>query len=159
MSCSTTLKHYDQTDPEFKLEEFFNGNLKAYGIVQNRRGDVIRRFHVDMLGEWDSQSGTLYETFYYDDGEQQQRTWQLQKVSANQYTGSAADVTRQASGQTSGFAFNWHYTLSIPIDDDNWNIDFDDWMYLLDDRRLINRATMKKWGFRVGEVTLWIEKQ
>lgn len=159
MSCGgASLKQYDKTSPEFKLEEFFNGPLKAYGMVQNRSGEVLRRFSADLTGEWDGNQGTLYEMFYYDDGEQQERIWYLEKLGPNEYSGTADDVSRPASGYTEGFAFNWQYTLAIPVDGTVWNIDFDDWMYLLDDQRLINRAEMKKFGFRVGEVTLWIEK-
>ena len=158
MSCSTTLTQYDETTPEFKLEEFFNGPLKAHGMVQNRSGEVLRRFTVDMTGVWEGNKGTLYEKFYYDDGEEQERIWYLEKVGPNQYGGTASDVVSPAMGYTKGFAFNWKYTLAIPVDGRVWDINFDDWMYLLDDQRLINRATMKKFGFRVGEVTLWIEK-
>jgi hypothetical protein len=33
-----------------------------------------------------------------------------------------------------------------------YDIDFDDWMFLIDDKVMLNRATMTFWGFRVGEV-------
>lgn len=158
MSCNTSLKQYEDSRPAFKLEEFFNGPLRAYGMVQNRSGDVLRRFTVEMTGEWEGNKGTLYEMFYYDDGEQQERIWYLEKLGPNHYGGNASDVVKPANGYTEGFAFNWKYTLAIPVDGKVWDIDFDDWMYLLDDQRLINRAVMKKFGLRVGEVTLWIEK-
>ncbi len=158
-SCSNdSLTMYENTSPEFKLEEFFSGPLRAYGMVQDRGGKVLRRFTVDMTGTWEGNKGTLYEMFYYDDGEQQERIWYLEKFGDNHYGGNADDVVKPASGHTQGYAFNWRYTLAIPVDGKVWDIDFDDWMYLLDEQRLINRAAMKKFGFRVGEVTLWIEK-
>lgn len=156
--CGTSMKHYENNGPKLKLEEFFNGKLTAYGIVQDRQGKVTRRFRVDMVGSWEGDEGILDEQFYYHDGEQQHRVWRLQKQPDGSYAGNADDVIKPASGETSGFALNWHYTLSIPVVEKTWHIDFDDWMYLLDENRLINRAQMTKWGFRVGEVTLWIEK-
>lgn len=156
--CSTPMSYYQNTTPQLNMEEFYNGKLTAYGMVQNRSGDVLRRFRVDMLGTWEGNKGVLEETFYYDDGEQQQRTWYLEKKEDGKYGGTADDVVNPAHGQTSGYALNWRYTLRIPVDGDTWDINFDDWMYLLDEKRLINRAEMKKWGFTVGEVTLWIEK-
>ncbi len=158
MSCNSSLEQYKASQPAFELKEFFDGPLVAYGMVQNRSGDVLRRFKVEMTGEWDGDKGTLYEMFYYDDGEQQERIWYLEKFGPNHYGGTADDVVKPATGYTAGYAFNWQYTLAIPVDGKVWNIDFDDWMYLLDEERLINRAAMKKFGFRVGEVTLWIEK-
>jgi hypothetical protein len=159
LGCSTPMSYYRDTTPAFKMEEFYNGPLTAWGMVQDRSGKVLRRFRVDMTGSWDGDRGKLEETFVYDDGETEQRTWFLQKQADGLYSGSASDVVSPAQGQSAGYALNWHYTLSIDIDGDTWHIDFDDWMYLMDEKRLINRAEMRKWGFRVGEVTLWIEKQ
>ena len=33
-----------------------------------------------------------------------------------------------------------------------------DWIYQLDESRLINQTEMTKWGFKVGQITLVIEK-
>jgi hypothetical protein len=156
--CGTSLKNYHNTEPRFQLEEFFVGDLTAYGMVQDRSGTVLRRFRVDMTATWQGNKGVLDELFYYDDGEQQRRVWYLTKNPDGSYSGNADDVVVPARGSTSGFALNWHYTLEIPVDGSTWEIHFDDWMYLLDENRLINRAEMTKWGFRVGEVILWIEK-
>ena len=59
-----------------------------------------------------------------------------------------------AAGQTSGNALNWRYTMALPVDGRTWHVDFDDWMYLVDERVMLNRATMSKFGVRLGEVTL-----
>lgn len=156
--CSTHLHEYRETTPTLQLENFYNGDLVAYGIVQNYSGKVIRRFKADLNGSWQGSKGKLEETFYYDDGEIQQRTWMLEKINDNQYRGNASDVTEPADGEVSGFAMNWQYTLQIKVDEDLYDVNFNDWMYLIDDQRLINRAEMNKWGFKVGEVTIWIEK-
>lgn len=156
--CSTHINHYKTTTPDLVLEEFYNGKLAAYGMVQNRSGEVIRRFKADLTGTWQGKKGKLEEIFFYDDGETQERVWYLEKVGKNQYIGTADDVSVDAVGQVSGYALNWEYTLQIKVDGAVYDVDFNDWMYLLDEKRLINRAEMTKWGFKVGEVTLWIEK-
>jgi len=38
-------------------------------------------------------------------------------------------------------------------------VDLDDWMYLIDDRVMLNRATMSKFGVRLGEITLSFTKR
>lgn len=159
VGCSTPIAYYNNTTPQLKLEEFYNGKLTAYGIVQSRNGKVLRRFSVDMTGTWNGNKGVLDEHFVYDDGEKQQRIWYLEKKSDGLYTGSASDVVKAADGETQGYALEWKYTLAIKVDDSLWEVDFEDWMYLIDEHRLINRAQMSKWGFNVGEVTLYIEKQ
>ena len=40
-----------------------------------------------------------------------------------------------------------------------YEVQFDDWMYLVDERVMLNRATMRKFGIRLGEVTLSFQKQ
>lgn len=157
-SCSTTMKNYDGSSPHFDMQQFFDGKLTAYGMVQNRQGEVLRRFRVDMTGTWEGNKGKLDEQFYYHDGEEKQRIWYIEKTDDGRYIGNADDVVKPANGQSNGFALNWQYSLLIEVDGENWEIDFNDWMYLIDEYRLINRAEMTKWGFKVGEVTLWIEK-
>lgn len=157
--CSSNLSDYASSQPEFDMQSFFNGKLNAYGMVQDRSGKVIRRFHANLIGRWEGNDGILEEDFYYADGETQRRVWSLRKQNDGSYTGTASDVTRQALGSSQGFAFNWKYTLAIDVDGETWNIDLNDWLYQLDSSRLINRAEMRKWGFKVGEITLVIEKE
>jgi hypothetical protein len=59
-----------------------------------------------------------------------------------------------ADGQTRGNAFNWRYTLALPVDGQVWHVQFDDWMYLFDDKVMLNKAAMSKFGIFLGEVTL-----
>lgn len=157
--CATKISSYENTGPDMALEEFFQGELFAYGIVQNRFGKVQKRFTVEMTATWQDDVGILEEDFYYADGSTDRRVWRLVKEADNQYTGTAADVSVDAVGQTSGFAFQWTYVLDVPIDGKTWQFKLNDWMYLVDEKRLINRAKMKKWGVVVGEVTLVIEKK
>jgi len=141
-----------------EMKTFFDGKLAAYGMVQNRNGEVIRRFRADLIGSWEGNKGLLEEDFFYDDGETQRRVWNLVKHGNNQYSGVASDSVGEATGESQGFAFNWRYTLAIEVDGTTWDIDLNDWIYQLDDSRLINQTEMTKWGFNVGQITLIIEK-
>ena len=63
-----------------------------------------------------------------------------------------------AQGEAVGNALNWRYTLALPVGRKVYNVKFDDWMFLMDDEVMLNRAVMSKWGFRLGEVTLEFRK-
>lgn len=154
--CSATLDDYHGAEPELKLEQFFEGQLEAFGLVQDDKGKVIRRFSVDIRGEWHQGTGIIDEQFLFVDGEKTHRCWRLSKL-GDDYTGVAGDVVGQASGRVKGNALNWRYQLQVPVGDKTWDIHFDDWMYLVDENNLINRATMSKFGLDVGEVTLYIK--
>jgi hypothetical protein len=158
VGCATSINQYEATEPDIALEEFFNGELFAYGIVQNRFGKVQKRFTVEMIGTWQDNVGILEEDFFYADGTTDRRVWRLVKEAENVYSGTADDVSVDAIGSTSGFAFQWTYVLDVPVEDKIWTFKLNDWMYLVDENRLVNRAQMKKFGVVVGEITLVIEK-
>jgi hypothetical protein len=40
-----------------------------------------------------------------------------------------------------------------------YEVQFDDWMYLMDDKVMLNKAMMSKFGFHLGEVTLSFTKK
>ena len=46
------------------------------------------------------------------------------------------------------------YTLKLPVRGSVYEVQFDDWMYLIDERIVINKVVMSKFGIRLGEVTL-----
>ena len=159
-SCSSSLKIYESAEPKFDLFEYFQGSTKAWGIFQDFTGEVKRRFEVEITGTISDQGNTLTldEQFIYDDGEKDQRVWVIKKSSDGKYIGTAGDVIGEANGAESGFALNWQYTLALPYKDDVINVKFDDWMYRLNRDVMVNRAKVKKFGFTVGEVTLFFQK-
>jgi len=149
---------YKNENPTLNLKEFFNGEVKAWGIFTNRSGEVIKRFTVVMDCSWNGDEGILDEKFIYSDGTKQQRIWKLKDLGMGTYQGSASDVVGIAQGQSSGNALQWKYILSLPVDDKVWEVQFEDWMYQIDQNVMINKAQMTKWGIYLGEVTLSFTK-
>ena len=155
---SVQLSDYENQKPQFDMQHYFNGPVIAYGIVQDRSGKVIRRMKVDMQCSWQGDTGTLDEDFTYADGKKERRVWTIKKHH-DQYTGTAADVVGEAAGAAAGNALNWKYVLALPVGDKVYNVNFDDWMWQLDEKILINRAVFSKFGFRLGEVFITFYKQ
>jgi hypothetical protein len=52
-----------------------------------------------------------------------------------------------------------NYVLSVAYGDGTIDVSMDDWMYLVTPDTLINETAMTKWGFKVGEIVLVIQKQ
>ena len=145
--------------PALDMREYFNGILDAYGVFTDRSGAVVKRFTVVMRCSWQGDEGVLDEDFLYSDGTKQKRIWRLKKLADGRYTGTADDVVGTAQGQARGNAFYWTYTLSLPVDGSVYDVTFDDWMYLMTDTVMLNKATMSKFGVRLGEVTLSFTKR
>ncbi|MDE2417098.1 MAG: DUF3833 domain-containing protein [Burkholderiales bacterium] len=152
--ASQQIDTYASERPVLDLQRYFSGILDAYGVFTDRSGTVVKRFTVVMRCSWQGNEGVLDEDFTYSDGTKQKRIWRLKKLADGRYTGTADDVIGIAQGQTRGNAFHWNYTLSLPVDSRVVEVQFDDWMYLMTDAVMLNKATMTKFGVRLGEVTL-----
>lgn len=186
--CSSTgIEHYANEKPVLDLQQYFNGTLDAYGVFTDRSGTVVKRFTVVMNCSWTGDEGVLDEDFLYSDGTLQKRIWRLRKTGDGRFVGRADDVVGEAVGETRGNTFRWGYTLALPVDGKPSNagpsqvasapsggsvpreagsvgatiieVQFDDWMYLMTDKVMLNKATMSKFGVRLGEVTLSFTKR
>ena len=129
--ASPSLDNHIQTEPVLDLRQYFNGVVDAWGVFTDRSGQVVKSFTVVMNCSWKGEEGVLDEDF----------------------------VVGQASGRTRGNAFNWAYTLALPVDGQVWHVQFDDWMYLMSERVMLNKASMSKFGIFLGEVTLSFTKR
>jgi hypothetical protein len=150
---------YAAERPLLDIRSYFNGRVDAWGMFTDRSGAVVKRFTVVLDCRWTGDEGVLDEDFTFSDGTKQRRVWRLTHLGDGRFSGRADDVVGTATGQQRGNALQWQYTLALPVDGRTWNVQFDDWMVLMDERVLLNRATMSKFGVRLGEVTLAFQKR
>ena len=148
------ISDYAAETPVLDLRKYFTGTVDAWGIFTDRSGRVVKRFTVVIDCQWQGDEGVLDEAFTYSDGTLQRRVWRLKALPNGHYEGRADVVVGMATGQTNGNAFQWQYTLALPVDGKVWEVQFDDWMYLMNDRVMLNKAVMSKLGVTLGEVTL-----
>ena len=157
------VANYAAEKPELDLARYFNGTLDADGMFQDRSGKVVKRFHVLIAASWQGDTGTLDERFTWSDGEgggnPPRRVWTLRDTGGGRFIGTAGDVVGEALGETAGNALRWRYVLALDVDGKTIHVDFDDWMFLVDDRVMLNRSLMSKYGFRLGEVTLSLQRR
>jgi len=155
--ASVDVAQYAAEKPPLDLKRYFDGTIDGWGMFQDRSGKVVTRFHVVIDARWNGDTGTLDESFEYADGKREKRVWTIVK-DGDRYTGTAGDVVGSARGEAQGNALRWNYVLALPVDGRTWHMDMDDWMYLIDEKTMLNRTTMSKFGVKVGEVTLAFRK-
>lgn len=110
LACTVTLvacagpkvDDYANEKPELRLQDYFNGDLEAWGMFQKRNGEVARRFHVKMTGTWDGDTGVLDEHFTYSDGTLERRVWTLS--SSPTAAGGVPPMTSKAKRSASWLA-------------------------------------------------------
>lgn len=151
------------SDRELHIEQFFDGKVKGHGQYQTIFGTVKRSFAVAMQGDWDGKRLHLVEDFAFEDGTTDQRIWTLMKTGKGKWRGTAPNVIGDAIGVEDGNRFNWRYTIDLPVPDAKGvtkiqRVKFDDWMWLLADDRIFNRAYVQRLGFGFGDVSISFEK-
>ena len=152
-------RDYSAQKPLLDMKTFFTGKVDGWGIVQDRSGKVTKRMVVEIAGTWNADVGTLDERFTYSDGSAETRVWTLRK-SGNRYIGTALDVRGEAVGEAAGNALHWSYVLHARRDNgDTVDLDMDDWMWLVDERTMMNRTSFSKLGIRLGEVTFFFRRR
>jgi len=159
-SCTAMkIEQFNDQKPTLVLEEYFQGRVLAWGIFQDRFGNLRRQFQVEIDGHWDGSTLVLDEHFRYSDGERDRRVWTISALGDGRYQGKADDIIGEAEGIARGNALNWRYEMELPVGERKWRVRFDDWMFLQADGVLVNRATVSKWGLKIGEVTLFFIRQ
>lgn len=153
------LNDYANASPRFDPFRYFDGSTRAWGIVQDWRGRVIRRFDVAIEGRVENETLILDESFAYADGERSKRIWRIRRQGDGTLTGRADDIIGDATGATEGNSMRFRYSMDLPVGDSRYRVHFDDWMWQLDDAVLVNRSTISKFGVTVGEVTLFMQRK
>ena len=156
---SMKIEDFNNTKPEFIPQEYFNGQLRAYGLVKNRSGNIIRTFKGTMIGSWDKNGiGTLDEYFVYDDGEEIKRVWTLKPNGEKKFIATANDIIGESSMIANGNTVMLDYVMRTAYKDGTIDLSVQDWLHLQDDGVIINHSKMKKFGFVVGELVITIIK-
>lgn len=157
--CSSDIKDYQASTPAFNVFEYFDGELTAWGMVQDYTDKQTRRFEVTIVGTAQGDTLTLTEDFVFDDGETDQRIWKITRLSNNKYQGVAGDIIGVAKGREVGNALQWQYDFDLQLEDSSVVVSFDDWLYRQDDKHVFNVTSINKFGIEVGKITLFFQKK
>lgn len=153
------IEDFTNKKPEFIPQEYFDGKLRAYGLVKDRSGKIIRTFKGELVGSWDENGlGTLDEKFIYDDGEKLSRVWKLKPTGEKTFDATAGDIVGTAKMVAKGNTVMIDYIMEVPFNDSTINISVKDWLHLQEDGIILNHSKMKKFGFVVGELVITIIK-
>ena len=156
---SVTTKDYADVQPKLDIREFLNGKLEAWGVIIDYTGKADLHFYVTMEGTWDGNKGRLEEYFVFSDGKKDERIWTIEFTDDHHFTATAPDVIGAAKGSQHGNTMNMRYVLDVPRGDSSIHLSMDDWMHLVDEKTLINRTKMRKFGITVGELVIAFRKE
>ena len=142
------------TIPIFEPEHYFAQRLDAYGVFVDRFGSIQRQFEVVVEGRKTDTGFSLDEYFLYDDGEREERRWDVTALGDGRYEGRCRDVIGVARGVCTANMLSWKYRFRLEMFGRKVAVTFDDVMVLQAGGVLVNRATVSKAGLKLGEVLL-----
>jgi len=158
-SCgSMKPEQFKNVDPKLNLFAYFDGRTQAWGIFEDRFGNLRRQFKVVIDGTIEGDTLTLDENFTYMDGEESRRVWTIIKKGDHNFEGTADDIIGVAEGVSYGNALNWKYSMDLKVENSLWRVKFDDWLFRQADDVIVNKAKVTRWGFEIGTVTLFFKK-
>ncbi len=148
------VDQYTGREPLMDPKDFFQGKLRAHGVIKDYQGFVARSFNAEVTACWQDNIGVLDEQFVFDDGELQSRVWRLMLEADGSYVATAGDVKGAGQAVTAGNAMFLDYVLTIPFNEGTIDVSVDDKMYRVHDNILINESVLRKFGLPVGSILL-----
>lgn len=144
--------------PDFDMATHLNGNILCEGVIYGPLGRASSRFVADMIGAWDGKSGTLAETFRYDNGTAQERCRTLRIGDAGTIRADAPDLVGSGIGTQKGAAVQMCCRIKLDLSADGHELNMIDWMYLMENGTIMNRSQFRKFGVPVAELIATLRK-
>jgi hypothetical protein len=95
---------------------------------------------------WEGDTGTLDEQFAWSDGTTSRACGRCQGSATAAIRAAPTTSSATPVGEVAGNALRWRYVLALPVDGKTWHVDFDDWMFLMDDKVMLNRSRHVEMG-------------
>ncbi|QLF71534.1 DUF3833 family protein (plasmid) [Peteryoungia desertarenae] len=143
------------------LEEFFSGRLQGWGLTLGRFGGEKNRFTLQAEGEWNPVSRTLklYETYFFDDGHQDDLTWKIIKSSGKDYQGFETRIAGSARGIQNDSLFCWKYRRDVPgKDGSSTRLGFNDRFFFHDEHHMTAHASLTLLGVEVATLHAFYQR-
>lgn len=155
LGCSDAMPidGFRATAPAIDPIRFFTGHVRSWGVLEDRSGQPTGIVTTDCVGEASSDELHMVQRLTIGQEAPTTRTWQMRRTGPNRYEATANDMVGMATGETSGRAFHWTWTLALSPGNSLKNVSMDQWWYLLDDGSILNRTTVRKLGVILIEVS------
>jgi len=149
---------YKDSNIKMDFQNFFDGKMSSYGMIQDWRGKVVATFTVDTNITWEDNKAEMIENFIFDDGQKMERVWFITKHENGEYAATANDVVGEAVGVEEGIALNFVYKIVVPRVNGSIKLNADDKTFMITTDTLLNKTTLSKFGVTLARITMFIKK-
>lgn len=139
LSSKKVLEPIDYLNNTVKmdLKQFFNGNIEAFSIKQDKNGKIIGTETIKIEAQWDKNKGVIKKSFYSNKGKKDNRTWLITLESDGTFNAVGHDVGTPAKGKQIGNAAQSTYSLMLKGASGKQEVLFEDRMYLVNKNSMI----------------------
>jgi hypothetical protein len=149
---------YLDNAPKYKVEEFLNGKIEGFAIVQDENGKITDAFTTSVIGEWEEKRGTVKYNFVFNGGKKDARTWLITSKDSESYTAIGHDFSKPAQGRQTGNASEIIYNLLYDYKGKKENVNFKDEIYMIDKNSAIVISSMTLNKKNIGKIILSLKK-
>jgi hypothetical protein len=143
---------YDDSFPILHIKEHLAGRMICEGAIFGPLGRVTSTFRAEWNISWEGDTGTMRQSFRYNDGTTQERAWLMTLGRHGAFTCTAEDVVGEGEGFVAGPTVQMLYKIRLPENAGGHLLDTVDWMYLTPSGTIANRSQFRKFGFKVAEL-------
>ena len=155
------LKHVRQpiaVASGFDLLDYLEGRTIATGIFEDRFGRERRSFTVELTGMRKDGGLEVTENFTYGDGASETRIWHFRVATQGRFTGHCSDLAGVAEGRNGDGRSTMDYLIRLAMGKRKLTLRFADLFVPIDATTVLNRATVSKWGIRLGQTLIVFRK-
>ena len=144
--------------PKLKFEVYFSGKVTAYGQmilyypkkrIKNIKAKFNGKFHKDKL--------ILNEEFI-ESNTKTDRVWTFKKISDLDFIGHENNVLSPFNVRVENNMLNMNYRFKTNYKNYNFSVNIKDNMYLINNKLLLNKSKVSKFGITIAETILLYTK-
>lgn len=145
--------------PRVNIQEFFDGDIDVFAIMQDENGKIIKSYTASIYGEWDENKGVVKNKYFYNDGSKDSRTWLITDNKNDTFDAVGHDMAEAARGQQKGNAIQMLYALYVKENGIKTKVRFEESYYLVDKDSMIANAIAKdERGKIISKATISLKK-
>lgn len=147
-----------ESAPKIDIKKFFNGDIEGFAITQDSAGKIIGTVQVKMSGKWDENKGEIKQNFIYDGAIKDSRVWLITMNSDGTFDAIGHDIAAPAEGKQIRNAARMIYTLNLLDQGVKQPVKFEDKMYLVDEKSMIEISSYSKANGITGKTITSLKK-
>ena len=151
---------YLEKSAKLDIKNFFNGELEVFAVVQDAGGKIESSYTSKVVGKWEEGRGNVQFNYLFNNGKKDSRTWLFTINDSSGFSIIGHDFIESGNGRNQGNAAVINYSLNLNrgLGDKKQRVDFEDYLYLVDEKSAIIISSMKQDKKNVAKAIISLKK-